>query len=87
MLVAIGVFIVVVSLSKYVSLGSILGAVAVPLTLVVRENIFNVNIHGYNTLLPFVIAVSLLVIFTHRKNVVRLLNGNESKINFSKKHK
>ena len=87
MLVAIGVFVLVVSISKYVSLGSIFGAIAVPLTLVVRENIFNVNIPGYNTLLPFVIAVSLLVIFTHRKNVVRLLNGNESKINFSKKNK
>lgn len=85
MLVAIGVFVLVVSISKYVSLGSIIGAIAVPLTLVIRENIFNVNIPGYNTLLPFVIAISMLVIFTHRKNVVRLLNGNESKISFSKK--
>ncbi len=87
MLVAIGIFIVVVSISKYVSLGSLLGAIAVPLTLVIRENIFNVNIQGYNTILPFVIFVSLLVIFTHRKNVVRLINGNESKLNFSKKKK
>ncbi len=85
MLIAIGVFIVVVSISRYISLGSILGAIAVPLTLVVRENIFNVNIPGYNTLLPFVIAITLLVMFTHRKNVVRLLNGNESKVSFSKK--
>ena len=85
MLVAIGVFIVVVSISKYVSLGSLLGAIAVPLTLVVRENIFNVDIHGYNTILPFVILISLLVIFTHRKNVIRLINGSENKLNFSKK--
>ncbi|RPH74479.1 glycerol-3-phosphate 1-O-acyltransferase [bacterium] len=85
MLISIGIFIIVVAVSRYVSLGSILGAIAVPLTLVVRENILHVNIPGYNTLLPFVIAVSLLVIYTHRKNVVRLLNGNESKVNFSKK--
>ena len=85
MLVAIGVFVVVVSFSKYVSLGSILGAIAVPLTLIVRENIFNVNIPGYGTLLPFVIAITLLVIFTHRKNLIRLLNGNENKLSFSKK--
>ncbi len=85
MLIAIGVFVVVVGISRYVSLGSILGAIAVPLALVVRENIFDVNIHGYNTLLPFVIFVTLLVIFTHRKNVVRLLNGSEHKISFSKK--
>ena len=55
------------------------------LALVVRENIFNVNIQGYHTILPFIIAVSLLVIFTHRKNVIRLLNGSESKISFSGK--
>jgi glycerol-3-phosphate acyltransferase PlsY len=85
MLIAIGVFILVVTFSRYVSLGSLAGAVAVPLALIVRENVFNVDIPNYNTLLPFLILVSLLVIFTHRKNVVRLLNGNESKISFSKK--
>ena len=85
MLIAIGAFLIVVSVSKYVSLGSIVAAVVVPLALVVRENIFNVNIQGYHTILPFIIALSLLVIFTHRKNVVRLINGNESKISFSKK--
>ncbi len=87
MLVAIGVFIIVVYISKYVSLGSILGAIAVPLTLIVRENIFNVDIPSYNTLLPFVIALVMLVIFTHRKNVVRLINGNENKVNFKRKRK
>ncbi len=85
MLIAIGVFILVVTFSRYVSLGSLAGAVAVPLTLIVRENIFHVDIPNYNTLLPFLILVSLLVIFTHRKNVIRLLNGSESKISFSKK--
>ncbi len=85
MLIAIGVFVVVVGISRYVSLGSIVGAISIPLALVVRENIFNVNIQGYNTLLPFVIFLTLLVIFTHRKNVVRLLNGSEHKISFSKK--
>jgi len=85
MLIAMGVFVLVVFIFRYVSLGSIIGAVTVPLTLFVRENIFNVNIPSYNTLLPFVIALSLLVIFTHRKNVVRLINGSEHKLSFSKK--
>ncbi len=85
MLIAVGVFILVVTVSRYVSLGSILGAIAVPLTLIIRENIFNVDIPGYHTLLPFLIAVALLVIFTHRKNVIRLMNGNENKVNFAKK--
>ncbi len=85
LLIAVGVFIIVVSISRYVSLGSIIGAITVPLALVIRENIFNVTVQGYNTLLPFVVLVTMLVIFTHRKNVVRLFNGNESKISFSKK--
>jgi len=85
MLIAIGVFILVVTFSRYVSLASLAGAVAVPLALIVRENVFNVDIPNYNTLLPFLIFVALLVIFTHRKNVIRLLNGNENKISFSKK--
>ena len=85
MLIAVGVFVLTVTISRYVSLGSILAAIAVPLTLIVRENIFNVDIQGYHTLLPFVIAVALLVVFTHRKNVVRLINGNENKLSFAKK--
>ena len=85
MLIAIGVFVLVVTFSRYISLGSLAGAVAVQLTLIVRENVFKVDIPSYNTLLPFLILVALLVIFTHRKNVIRLLNGSESKISFSKK--
>jgi glycerol-3-phosphate acyltransferase PlsY len=87
MLVALGIFILVVSISKYVSLGSILAALSVPLTLVFRENILHDHIQSYSTLLPFVVAVSLLVVFTHRKNVMRLVKGTESKISFKKKKK
>lgn len=85
MLIAIGIFVVVVTISRYVSLGSLIGAISVPLSLVVRENIFLVDIPGYHTILPFIIAVSLLVVYTHRKNVVRILNGSESKISFKRK--
>jgi acyl phosphate:glycerol-3-phosphate acyltransferase len=85
MLIAIGVFVLVVTFSRYVSLGSILGAVAVPLTLFIRENIFNVHVPGYNTLLPFLILLAVLVVYTHRKNVIRLFDGSESKVNFKKK--
>lgn len=86
MLIAVGVFLIVVTLSRYVSLGSIVAAASVPLTMIFRENILHDSIIGYNTLLPFVIAVSLLVIYTHRKNVVRILNGTENKLSFKKKN-
>jgi len=84
-LIALGVFVIVVFISRYVSLGSLAGAVSVPVTLFIRENVFHVNIPNYNTLLPFLILLAFLVIFTHRKNVVRLLNGSENKISFSRK--
>jgi glycerol-3-phosphate acyltransferase PlsY len=85
MLIAVGIFLIVVFISRYVSLGSIVSAMAVPLSMIFRENVLHTHIEGYNTLLPFVIGVSLLVIFTHRKNLVRLLNGTENKLSFSKK--
>ncbi len=85
MLIAIGVFIIVVTVSKYVSLGSLIGTITVPLSLVIRENIFNVDIPGYHTILPFIIATCLLVIYTHRKNVIRIFNGSENKLSFKKK--
>ncbi|KUG27066.1 acyl-phosphate:glycerol-3-phosphate o-acyltransferase plsy [hydrocarbon metagenome] len=85
MFIALGVFFLVVTISRYVSLGSILAAVSVPLILIVRENVFNVEISGYHTILPFAILIALLVIYTHRANVGRLLNGSESRINLFKK--
>jgi glycerol-3-phosphate acyltransferase PlsY len=85
MLIAVGVFVIVVTISRYVSLGSLMGTITAPLSLIIRENIFNVDIPGYNTVLPFIIAVSMLVIYTHRKNVVRILNGSENKLSFKKK--
>jgi len=87
MLIAVGVFGLVVLISRYVSLGSIIAAISVPATLFIRENLFHVDIPGYSTLFPFIIGVTALVIFTHRKNLVRILNGNESKISFRKKTK
>lgn len=84
MLLALVVFTLTVTISRYISLGSILAAISVPLILIVRENIFGVDIPGYHTILPFVIAVVLLVIYTHRKNIDRLIKGSESKISFVK---
>ncbi len=85
MLLAIAVFIIVVSISKYISLGSIISAVSVPLIVVIRENIFGAQIQGYQTILPFCILIALIVIYTHRANLLRLINGKENRINFFKK--
>jgi glycerol-3-phosphate acyltransferase PlsY len=87
LLLALGIFLTVMYISKYISLASISAAVSVPLIMIVRENIFGVDIPSYHTLLPFVIGIALLVIYTHRTNLERLLSGSENKISLSKKNK
>ena len=87
MLIAVGVFALVVLISRYVSLGSIIAAISVPSTLFIRENLFHVDIPGYSTLFPFILGITALVIFTHRKNLIRIFSGNENKISFRKKTK
>jgi glycerol-3-phosphate acyltransferase PlsY len=87
MLIAMGVFLIVVIISKYISLGSLVAAVSIPIVLFFRENILHDHINGYNTILPFVIFLTLLVIYTHRKNLVRIFNGTENKFSFKKKSK
>ena len=85
MLIAFGIFLLVVFVSRYISLGSITAAVSIPLILVARENWFGVDIQSYHTVLPFAIAIALLVLYTHRSNLIRLMNGNENKISLNKK--
>ena len=78
--VSIGVFLIVLLVSHYVSLGSLSAALSFPLTMFLRENVFMVDIIGYNTLIYFSIAISLLIFFTHRTNIKRLLAGTENRI-------
>ncbi len=87
MLIAFGIFLLVVFVSRYISLGSIAAAISIPFILVARENVFGVDIQSYHTILPFAIAIALLVIYTHRSNLVRLVNGNENKFSINKKAK
>jgi len=65
--------------SGFVSLGSLISAITLPLVLIFRENFFGVDIPGYFTLLYFFIAISLLVFYTHRANIKRLIDGTESR--------
>jgi glycerol-3-phosphate acyltransferase PlsY len=78
--VAAGVFTAVFLITQYVSLGSLSAAVAFPLTMFFRENVFMVDIQGYHTLIFFAIGISVLIIFTHRANIQRLVLGKENRI-------
>ena len=76
---------IVLLISQYVSLGSLSAAVAFPLTMFFRENVFLVDIEGYRTLIYFSLAIALLIIYTHRANIKRLLKGTENRIRFSRR--
>lgn len=78
--VSFGVFAVVFLITHYVSLGSLSAAVAFPLTMFFRENVFMVDVPGYGTLIFFSIGISLLIVYTHRTNIIRLLRGTENRI-------
>jgi len=80
LLVALGVFVLVFVLSRYVSLGSISAAVSFPLAMLFRHNIFHADLYGYHTLIFFSIGLSLLLVYTHRSNIKRLLEGTEHRL-------
>ncbi len=80
LLVAVGVFSLVFILSRTVSLGSITAAIAFPLTMLARHNLFHADLEGYHTLIFFSIAISLLLIYTHRANIKRLMDGTEARL-------
>ena len=78
--VSIAVFFIFLFAFRYVSLGSIMAAAAFPLTLIVRYNILSDEIHSYKTLVFFSIGIALFLIYSHRANIKRLLEGTERKI-------
>lgn len=79
--ICVGMFFLVFWAWKYVSLGSMAAAISFPLSMFVRENVFGDEIHSYNTLIYFAIAVAVLLLYSHRANIKRLLQGTEKKIN------
>jgi glycerol-3-phosphate acyltransferase PlsY len=78
--ICVGVFFIVFWAWKYISLGSMAAAVTFPLSMFVRQNIFGDEIHSYSTLIYFAIAVAVLLLYSHRANMKRLLEGTEKKI-------
>jgi len=70
----VGVFLLVLFLTRYVSLSSIIAGVALPICVLW---IYNEKEVFYRV---FAVAVAALVVLTHQKNIGRLLKGNESRV-------
>ena len=76
-LVVWGGFFVLVLLTRYVSLGSVYAGASFPVA--------TWAVFGQPVLVGFACLLGGLVIFMHRANIRRLLQGNESKFSFHKK--
>ncbi|MDR3287000.1 MAG: glycerol-3-phosphate 1-O-acyltransferase PlsY, partial [Prevotellaceae bacterium] len=84
MLMVFGIFGFCLLLSRYVSLSSMIAAVSFPtIVIILFGEIFNEK--ETLTMKIFSVIVAIMIFFTHRNNIKRLLSGTESKINFQKK--
>ncbi len=73
-LIALGVFLILFISSGYVSLGSIAASFAFPIILFLMEK----NIVPSHAI--FAISVSVLTLITHKKNIQKLLKGEENRV-------
>ncbi len=76
-LVSLAVFILIVAITRYVSLGSILGAITFPLAAYFLQAADAVS-------LVLASAVSLIVVLKHHQNISRLLAGTENRLGAGK---
>ena len=80
-LIAIVIFFISLCISKYVSISSLLMGLSFPISVffIFKDDSISLKI--------FSIVVSILLFVTHRKNISRLINGNENKATFLFKEK
>ncbi len=73
------IFLIIVIGTKFVSLGSVIGVMAYPVLLPKLE--------GTSVCTLFAMMIAALVVYNHRSNIKRLLEGKESRISIGKKGK
>ena len=69
-----GTFLIIISLTKIVSVSSIIAAILLPIYMFIYIGIFK---HPF-TIISFIVAI--IVIWKHRTNIYRILKGEEPKI-------
>ena len=75
---AVVVFVLLVWLTRYVSLGSVVAAAMIPLFIFLQSR-FTGPVPGVTPVLTAATASAVLIIFAHRQNLGRLIQGTENK--------
>lgn len=81
-LIIVVVFVPIVFITRIVSIASVLGAVAYPIVTFIFSKLYGSNAVS-NTC--FSIIYSAIILFMHRENIKRLLNGTENKFGQKKR--
>ena len=76
-LIGLVVFVLVVAVTRYVSLGSIAAAISLPAAVCLTQNGLLLDVVS--------IALGALAIYKHKSNIQRLRNGTENRLTFKKK--
>ena len=81
-LIVVCIFVLVVMITRTVALGTIIAALSLPIVYYILGNIIN-----FNPIFPFsfivlslMIVISIFIVFMHRANILRLIQGKEHKI-------
>ena len=75
-LVVFTFFVIIVAIWRYISLGSILSAALYPMVVYV--------VNGPGLAFIFALLIGIFVIYLHRTNIQRLMDGKENKLSFKK---
>jgi glycerol-3-phosphate acyltransferase PlsY len=73
--IAIVTFAIVFALTRYISAGSMIAAATLPLSLVVEK--YGFHRHVDNVLFGFTVLIAVVIFYSHRGNIRRILNGEE----------
>ena len=82
-LIALTTFIIIATISKYVSLGSLMGA-SVALIYVVVSFFTSIGNSSLTDIL-FTLFIFCVIFYRHKENIQRLIKGEENKIENKKK--
>ena len=73
LLIALGISLIIIGATRYVSAGSLVGAIVLPILVYIFHP-------DRISLVVFTALVGILVIVRHRSNIIRLIKGKENKL-------